>query len=104
MYGKKNCDILHAAMSRNSGVQLTPSNCKLSSLCRGITVTSSISQRNATSDGINPGGKGRAITLNSLQCGRKHLRVVESRVDGSDVRRLWLSMLQIAPNLKGKGV
>jgi hypothetical protein len=43
------------------GVQLTPSNCRPSSLCRGITVTSSISHKNATSEGVNPGGKGNAM-------------------------------------------
>lgn len=41
--------------------QLTPSNCRLSSRCRGITVTSSISHRKAISDGRRPAGNGNAI-------------------------------------------
>ena len=40
---------------------LTPSSSSLSSLCRGITVTSSISHRKPTSLGTRPGGRGRAI-------------------------------------------
>jgi hypothetical protein len=45
------------------GVQLTPRSCSASSRCRGITVTSSISQRNATSGGVKPGGRGNAIVF-----------------------------------------
>jgi len=44
-----------------SGDQLTPSSWRLSSLWRGITVTNSISQRKATSDGVKPGGRGSAM-------------------------------------------
>lgn len=40
---------------------LTPNRSILSSLWRGTTVTSSISQRKATSEGVRPAGKGRAI-------------------------------------------
>lgn len=40
---------------------LTPSSSSPSSLWRGITVTSSISQRKPTSLGVRPGGSGRAI-------------------------------------------
>lgn len=36
----------------------------LSSLCLGTTVTSSISHRNATSEGTSPGGRGKAMTRN----------------------------------------
>lgn len=41
--------------------RLTPSNSSLSSRCRGMTVTSSISQRKAISAGTRPGGSGRAM-------------------------------------------
>jgi hypothetical protein len=34
-----------------------------SNLCRGITVTSSISQRKAISGGVRPGGSGRAMMI-----------------------------------------
>lgn len=40
---------------------LTPSNCSPSSRCRGMTVTSSISQRKAVSGGVRPTGRGSAI-------------------------------------------
>ena len=46
--------------------QLTPSKSSPSSRWRGITVTSSISQRKATSGGVNPGGSGNAIVLRPL--------------------------------------
>jgi hypothetical protein len=36
-----------------------------SSLCRGTTVTISISQRKATSDGTRPGGRGNAMLFRS---------------------------------------
>lgn len=39
----------------------TLNNSMLSNLCRGTTVTNSISARKATSDGTRPGGNGRAI-------------------------------------------
>jgi hypothetical protein len=39
----------------------------LSSLCLGTTVTSSISQRNATSDGTRPIGFGRAIVRSAYR-------------------------------------
>jgi hypothetical protein len=39
----------------------TPSNARASSRCRGMTVTSSISHRNAISGGVSPGGRGSAI-------------------------------------------
>jgi len=51
-----------AALCRWRG-QLTPSKSSPSSRWRGITVTSSISQRKATSGGVNPGGSGNAIVL-----------------------------------------
>jgi hypothetical protein len=56
-------DILYAAVVQDGcgGVQLTPSSCSASRRCRGITVTNSISQRNATSGGDRPGGRGNAI-------------------------------------------
>ena len=41
--------------------RLTPSSWSPSSRWRGITVTSSISHRNAVSGGVKPGGNGRAI-------------------------------------------
>lgn len=41
--------------------QLTPSSSSPSSRWRGITVTISISHRNAVSGGVNPGGSGNAI-------------------------------------------
>jgi hypothetical protein len=41
---------------------LTPSNSSESRRWRGMTVTSSISQRKPTSLGVRPGGRGRAIT------------------------------------------
>lgn len=41
--------------------RLTPSNESPVRRCRGITVTSSISQRKATSVGMSPGLSGRAI-------------------------------------------
>ena len=40
---------------------LTPSSCSPSSRWRGITVTSSISQRKAVSGGVRPEGRGSAI-------------------------------------------
>lgn len=40
----------------------------LSSLCRGTTVTSSISHRKATSEGTSPEGRGKAIFEN-YSCG-----------------------------------
>lgn len=40
---------------------LTPSSSRPSNFCRGITVTSSISQRKPTSDGVRPGGSDSAI-------------------------------------------
>lgn len=40
---------------------LTERRSMLSSLCRGTTVTSSISHKKATSEGISPEGKGNAI-------------------------------------------
>jgi hypothetical protein len=43
------------------GQMLTPSRLRLSSLCLGITVTISISQRNATSVGASPGCRGNAM-------------------------------------------
>lgn len=43
------------------GVGLTPINSRLSSFCRGITVTISISHKKATSDGVRPGGRGNAM-------------------------------------------
>lgn len=39
----------------------TDSRLRLSSLCRGITVTVSISQRKATSAGVRPAGSGSAM-------------------------------------------
>jgi len=39
----------------------TPRSSSPSSLCRGMTVTSSISQRNAISGGVSPGGRGNAM-------------------------------------------
>lgn len=47
--------------STRCGVTLTPNRSMLSSLWRGTTVTSSISQRKATSEGMRPVGRGRAI-------------------------------------------
>lgn len=47
--------------ARVRGQILTPNRSMLSSLWRGTTVTSSISQRNATSEGTRPTGKGSAI-------------------------------------------
>jgi hypothetical protein len=41
--------------------RLTPNRSSLSSRWRGMTVTISISQRKATSEGVKPGGSGRAI-------------------------------------------
>ena len=41
--------------------QHTESKLRLSSLWRGITLTVSISQRNATSAGVRPGGRGSAM-------------------------------------------
>jgi hypothetical protein len=43
-------------------VMLTASSFRLSSLWRGMTVTISISHRNATSIGVMPGGSGSAMT------------------------------------------
>jgi hypothetical protein len=48
------------------GQRLTPSRFKLSSLWRGTTVTSSISQRKATSIGVKPGCKGNAMMVGIL--------------------------------------
>lgn len=42
-------------------VPLTPRSSRPSSRCRGMTVTSSISQRKATSEGESPGGRGNAM-------------------------------------------
>jgi hypothetical protein len=42
-------------------LRLTPNSSRPWSFCRGITVTSSISQRKPTSLGVSPGGRGRAI-------------------------------------------
>lgn len=41
--------------------QLTPSSWSPSSRWRGITVTISISHKNAVSGGVKPGGNGKAI-------------------------------------------
>jgi hypothetical protein len=43
------------------GALHTPNNSSPSSLWRGITVTSSISHRNAISGGVSPGGRGNAM-------------------------------------------
>ena len=43
------------------GAQLTPSNWSPSSRWRGITVTISISHRNAVSGGVRPEGSGKAM-------------------------------------------
>lgn len=43
--------------------QLTERRLRLSSLCRGITVTNSISHKKATSGGVSPGGSGSAIVV-----------------------------------------
>ena len=43
------------------GRELTPSRLRLSSRCRGTTVTISISHRKATSIGVSPGARGNAI-------------------------------------------
>jgi hypothetical protein len=48
-------------MAGFGGVGHTPSNSRLSSFWRGITVTISISQRKATSAGVRPGGRGNAM-------------------------------------------
>lgn len=47
---------------------LTARRSMLSSLCRGTTVTSSISHKKATSEGISPEGKGNAIVGVLLFC------------------------------------
>lgn len=52
MFGDGGVELLHL---------LTPSRFRLSSRCRGTTVTISISHRNATSIGVNPDCKGSAI-------------------------------------------
>lgn len=41
----------------------TPSNSSPSSLWRGMTLTSSISQRKAVSAGVSPGGRGNAMFM-----------------------------------------
>ena len=46
--------------------ELTPSRFIASSRCRGMMVTVSISQRKATSDGVNPGGNGKAMTSGGI--------------------------------------
>lgn len=57
--------------------RLTPSNSNLSSFCRGMTVTSSISHRNAISGGVKPGGSGNAMISTRVGVGAL---VVRSRV------------------------
>lgn len=56
---------------------LTPSNCRLFSLWRGMTVTNSISQRNAISGGVRLGPSGCAILalsgLSTVKQGREEL-------------------------------
>lgn len=44
---------------------LTPNKSRLSSRCRGTTVTISISHKNATSIGVRPGGKGKAMSTSN---------------------------------------
>ena len=53
---------------------LTERRSMLSNLCLGTTVTSSISQRKATSEGVRPGGRGRAM-LRALGRGWKLQRL-----------------------------
>lgn len=51
----------HAFEWRGAGGAHTPRSSRLSSLWRGMTVTSSISHRNAISGGVSPGGRGNAM-------------------------------------------
>lgn len=50
---------------RGAGGVHTPRSSSPPSLCRGMTVTSSISHRKAISGGVSPGGRGNAIIINA---------------------------------------
>lgn len=66
------------ALVRDGGAFLTPSNSIASRRWRGITVTSSISQMNATSAGLRPGAKGRAMVVGEDEHGvDEHEREVD---------------------------
>lgn len=57
------CNLVEGRLTCVGGVRgvHTPSSSRPSSLWRGMTVTSSISHRNAISGGVSPGGRGNAI-------------------------------------------
>ena len=54
----------------------------LSSLCLGTTVTSSISARNATSEGTRPGGKGSAMGIGLTDFALRLSRPLRAREEG----------------------
>lgn len=66
---------------------LTPRSSSPSSRCRGTTVTSSISQRKATSGGVKPGGKGDAM-MTELRL----FQILESRGEGEIPRGVGLTL------------
>ena len=68
---------MHSRDDRWLWAQLTPSSSSPSSRWRGITVTISISHRNAVSGGVKPGGSGKAIVLKTPKI-RKSRRGMKS--------------------------
>lgn len=68
----------------------TESNCIVSSLCRGTTVTSSISHKKAISEGTSPRGKGNAIVCAKLIKTKKNAASISRRKAGGQ-RRGWLA-------------
>lgn len=70
--------------------QLTERSSMLSSRWRGTTVTSSISHKNATSEGIKPGGRGKAMLG---VCGVGRCRGAKHKGLGMEVENVCPSML-----------